>query len=372
MMPPDDVTEPVTGSVPGADPLDLFVRYTKGDVSAEERARVEMAMARDAEVATHVVATRAALWDGNAQLERAWATIDAPQRAIGTANARRAPAARTKDLRIARWTGAWGWISGVAAVLAIAMLLRPNATNSVSNSGVTRTYATGPQQQAHITLNDGTRVTLAENTTVQLDNFGARSRTVSLTGEAYFEVPHATGAPFVVRSGTATTRVLGTAFLVRHADARAATHVIVEQGKVSLSAGATSPTVTIAAGNAGATSDSTVRLSSSDDPDHQASWMNGKLFFRNAALTDVFATLRQWYGYEFRVADASLMQRRVTLGLTTHSSAAAFSNLEQVLDVNITVVGDTVTLAPRRTPRPSAMPRTRSYEMGTATKEVGR
>jgi transmembrane sensor len=361
MIPPDDVT--------GPDALDLLLRYAKGDVSAGERVRVETAMARDPRIATGVAAARAALWAKEGQLEKAWATID------GVAATPEKPAApRILDLPAARGypsifrqTRGWLWAGAAVVVFGAVILLRPGTPNT----GVTRRYATGPNQQAHVTLVDGTNVTLAANTTVQLENFGTRTRTVSLVGEAFFEVPHTVGAPFLVRSGAATTRVLGTAFLVRHSGVRATTHVAVEQGRVSLAAGASSHVVTITAGGAAEANDSTVQLSGSD-ANMGTRWMNGKLLFHNASLSDIFAALRQWYGYEFRVADKSLLQRRFTLGLTARSSAAAFSNLEQVLGVTISVVGDTVTLTPQHSKPAFAPPRMRAYETWTPNAEAGR
>lgn len=64
-----------------------------------------------------------------------------------------------------------------------------------------------------LTLEDGTRLTL--NRGAQLiypDHFTGRTREIFLTGEAYFDVAHDAGHPFVVRVGDLKVKVLGTKF----------------------------------------------------------------------------------------------------------------------------------------------------------------
>ena len=59
-------------------------------------------------------------------------------------------------------------------------------------------------------------MTLAPRTTVRMLAFGPQGRTVALDGEAFFDVPHANRAPFIVQTGRVSTRVMGTAFDVHH------------------------------------------------------------------------------------------------------------------------------------------------------------
>lgn len=64
-----------------------------------------------------------------------------------------------------------------------------------------------------IVLDDGTRVWLNGGSSLTVDkNYLKRNRKVSLVGEAYFEVSHDIERPFLVRTGSTTTKVLGTRF----------------------------------------------------------------------------------------------------------------------------------------------------------------
>jgi transmembrane sensor len=64
-------------------------------------------------------------------------------------------------------------------------------------------------------LSDGTRVWLNENSEIEYPvQFAKNERTVTLKGEAFFEVKRDPSRPFIITSGTIKTTVLGTSFNV--------------------------------------------------------------------------------------------------------------------------------------------------------------
>lgn len=74
-------------------------------------------------------------------------------------------------------------------------------------------YKTQIGQIQTITLNDGTIVTLnAASQLIVPRFFNANTRTVQLEGEAYFEVTKDSLHPFIIKTLTTTTEVLGTKF----------------------------------------------------------------------------------------------------------------------------------------------------------------
>jgi transmembrane sensor len=249
-------------------------------------------------------------------------------------------------------------------LLAVTFMRVPRITET------TQHYATRTAQRATVTLDDGTRVMLAPQTTLRA-HFSSTARMLDVDGEAYFEVARSTGAPFVVQSGGMNARVLGTAFLVRrYGDARV--HIAVTEGKVQVTAERVSSPVTLSAGGIAEVTDSTVLALPPTDLKGETAWINGKLSFDDAPLSDILATLSRWYGYQFRVADPALARLHVTLVVSTHSSASALANLEQLLGVTLTVAGDTVTLTPHPARSTKVTPRIRTYDVWTPTREVGR
>jgi ferric-dicitrate binding protein FerR (iron transport regulator) len=239
-----------------------------------------------------------------------------------------------------------------------------------------RVYATASGQSAIITLDDSTRIMLAPRTKLRLTQFGLSSRTVALDGQAYFEVTHAAGAPFVVRTGSIATQVLGTSFLVRHYADDEQVHIAVVEGKVRVgphatNSGAMPKPLTLTAGYAGDITDSTVVVNTVDLTP-ETDWLRGRLVFRHASVVQVLQTLSRWYGYQFRCSDSALTRERVTLALNAQSSAEALSTLEQILSVHLTIVGDTVTLTPHAGGASKGPQRRQGYDVWIPTREVGR
>lgn len=271
---------------------------------------------------------------------------------------------RRQTSRRATWSfGAIGAM--ILAVLAI-------RTHLPLIGGTTRTYGTLTGQQATFTLSDGTEVTLEPRTTLRLTQFGLSSRTVELDGQAYFNVKHWGTTPFAVHSNGVTIRVLGTAFMVRHYPEDPQVHVAVAEGKVNL----VSPSLrragwTLTAGDVGNVMDSTVQIGTIDDLASHGVWRNGEFEFRDTRVSKILETLTWWYGYHFRYADSTLVQQTVTAAISARSPSSALAVLEQVLEVNLSAVGDTITLIPQAR-KPLGAPRNRRYDSWTPNREVGR
>jgi len=238
----------------------------------------------------------------------------------------------------------------------------------------TRTYSTGVSQEAILRLDDGSRITLAPRTTLRVAGFDPHSRTVVLDdGEAYFDVAHAAGVPFLVQSGAATTRVLGTTFHVRHHAGESRVRVAVIDGRVLVtSPGGNHSGVTLNAGNVGDITDSTAQVNAMDDMAPGNELRDGQYVFRDMPMFAVFQMMTRWYGYQFRYADSTLPQRNVTIGISARSSAVALAKIEQVLRVNMTVRGDTVILTPQSGATKRGSPPIRTYNAWVPAREVGK
>jgi transmembrane sensor len=243
-----------------------------------------------------------------------------------------------------------------------------------AEAGVTRIYSTTVQQRAVINFDDGTRVTLSPQTTLKLQHFGPTSRVVVLdSGEAYFEVAKVVGAPFVVHSGAARAQVLGTSFLVRHDVGDSHVHVSVADGKVRVTTSSRGDaSITLSAGQMGDVTDSTTQVSNSDDLTPGTEWAPGRIMFRHVPAATVLKTVSLWYGYHFCYADQDFGKQNVTMIVSTRSSAEALAAIEQVFAVNLTVVGDTITLVPQSPRSGRNAPRIRTYDVWTPAREVGR
>lgn len=270
------------------------------------------------------------------------------------------------------WRPIHGLIGAASALVIVVLAVVLFRADSSSDTRIAQTYATHAGQQARITLADGTRITLAPNTILHTVHSSATSRTVLLPeGEAYFEVAHVAGASFVVKSGHFTTQVLGTTFLVQHVANAPGVRVAVSDGKVRVTSPLRDP-VTLTAGTVGEMHDSVAQVNAIDKVAPGVVWSHGKLGFHDTPVGTVLRTLGRWYGYEFRCSDSTFVRQNVNIIVSMQSSSAALATLEEILGVNLNVVGDTVTLIPQAHSPAQRAPRVKSYDTWTPSREVGR
>jgi transmembrane sensor len=209
-----------------------------------------------------------------------------------------------------------------------------------------RQYTTTVGQRAVVTLDDGSRVTLAPQSRLSVDrHFGPASRIIELSGQAFFDVTSAKNAPFVVRTGNVSTRVIGTQFSVRRYDLERAVQVSVVTGKVAVSNGTRQFVVT--PGTIAQLTDSTVTSTSVESATAYTDWTHNRLVFERAPVPVVLEAVGRWYGYEFHLRDSTLTAQRITLVLDANDSRAMLLALKAVLEVTMAFDGTSVTLTPR-------------------------
>jgi len=244
------------------------------------------------------------------------------------------------------------------------MMLRraPSATSA-------RRFTTTASQQATVTLDDGTRVLLAPNTALTIEeNFNHTARLVTLRGEALFDVQTSTREPFVVRAGHSVTRVLGTRFSVRHYDADGSdVQIAVISGKVVIE-GSGAPR-TLVSGQVGHLTDSTVVVTTVRDMTPYVDWTQGRLVFKDATVASMLSTVGRWYGYEFKLDDSTLARQRVSVVFKTADQTQMIAVLKAMLDVEMTFAGHVITLTSHRERAPT---RSGTQDILKPSPEMGR
>jgi len=196
-----------------------------------------------------------------------------------------------------------------------------------------------------LTLRDGSRIRLAPGARLSVPTaFNAQTRTVALSGEAWFDVRSAAGAPFVVATRGITTRVLGTVFTIRDDAMHGRIRVSVISGRVAVRN--RDSTATLNAGTLAQITDSTATAVMAHDIAKYADWQTGQLVFDDASVSDVLRVVGGWYGYEFRVTDSTLARRRVMVAFTTNDSMRTLATLRDFLGVSFRFDGSVVTVSP--------------------------
>lgn len=137
------------------------------------------------------------------------------------------------------------WISWAAAVfiLGIMAVVLMNKTEKQTLMPVTKLAPIKNTETISISTQDfHQKITLPDGSTIILNNYSSISypkkftnRSVSLTGEGYFDVKHDDHKVFTVSTGTIKTIVLGTAFNISAYGHNQAVKITVTRGKVSVS-----------------------------------------------------------------------------------------------------------------------------------------
>jgi len=91
-------------------------------------------------------------------------------------------------------------------------------------------------ERAKITLSDGTKIWLSPSSRlVYPQYFSGNTRAVKLTGEAFFDVAPDKIHPFIIQSGSLSTKVLGTSFNIKSYQENELASVTVVTGEVHVS-----------------------------------------------------------------------------------------------------------------------------------------
>ena len=204
-------------------------------------------------------------------------------------------------------------------------------------------FATRPAEKTAIRLDDGTRITLgaASRLLVPAD-YGRGTRTVSLDGEAYFQVRYDSGRPFRVHTAALVTEDLGTSFLIQARDRVAS--VLVLEGSVAVRSDTSGNGRGLAVTRgqlARLAGPGLVSVTDVADADAMVRWLEGQLEFRKTLLSEVQGAFERWYGVRIELPKASLAAVPVTASFTGQSTDQALRTLAQLLALDYERRGST-------------------------------
>jgi len=224
------------------------------------------------------------LWEGIESIElpvdevKAWETIKA-KHAESSVSAT-APKGKTRSL-----------FSRLAVAASVALLMGTAGYFMLLKPTVYSTTAEAKQIQ----LKDGSDVWLNSNTTLKVAKaFNKKARTVSLTGEAFFDVAKDSTKQFIIETPSFDVTVVGTSFNVKAT--KTSQEVLVESGVVSVkNTKENTPAIQLTKGeflNLLETSETKTKI----EDDNYMSWKTKSLAFTNASLGTVKKALERHYG----------------------------------------------------------------------------
>lgn len=187
------------------------------------------------------------------------------------------------------------------------------------------TMETGMGMEYQLTLADGTKVWMNVESKLRYPvKFTGDTRTVELTGEAYFDVRHDATMPFIVKTPRAEVNVLGTEFCVRDYSDESYRATLV-QGSVAvkdhderLHVIVPGQQVCIGADGVEVLDVETIRFTS---------WKDGYFAFHQATVEEIMRTLSRWYDIDYVFANGNAAGTRLTARIRK------YEDLDTVLDI---------------------------------------
>ena len=189
-------------------------------------------------------------------------------------------------------------------------------------------------QMSQVFLADGTRIWVNADSKVTVPAvFSDHERSVTLEGEAFFEVAKDKSRPFHVKTENQLIEVLGTSFNVRAYPGSDFIQTTLKEGKIKLNT--PNDEIILAPGEQSEMDRLTGKLNIKKvNTNFYDSWKEGRYEFENENLIEVFKLLERWYDIEL-IYDASQFKNMYFSGVIRKNKP--FSHFLVLLDHSIPI-----------------------------------
>jgi transmembrane sensor len=193
-----------------------------------------------------------------------------------------------------------------------------------------------------VRLQDGSEVFLRKGATLKYPaRFDEKSREVSLTGEAFFEVTHDAAKPFRIRAAQAAVEVVGTSFSVNANNDKV--ELIVKTGRVKFgAANKNAEIIFVSAGERALFAQNSLHKELNHDDNFNA-WQSKQLVFSNTPLPEVVRMLSDYYNVNitFKKQDAAqLASAKVTARFNNQTLPSVLEEISLITSYRINRVSE--------------------------------
>lgn len=223
-------------------------------------------------------------------------------------------------------------------------LIRYNhsAPTSLDGAGMMNTITTPRGGTYEVVLTDGTKVWLNAASSLRFPvYFAGNERTVTLEGEAYFEVAPDAAKPFRVHTLRQTTEVLGTHFNVNAYNDEPVITTTLTQGSIRVGNGQDSTLVK--PGEQTLLSNAGLHLLKDADTSTAMAWQHEQFAFNNADISAIMRQLGRWYDVEV-VFDGALPAERFSGKISRNVKASTALQVLAASGINFKIEGRKIIL----------------------------
>jgi transmembrane sensor len=267
----------------------------------------------------------------------------------------------------------WNYLIGIAATLLFVTLCWRLVTSyliPVRKPGLTTVFA-GKGVRKKVTLPDESLVWLNSETRVSFDpDLNLKNeRIVELEGEAFFDVKHVSNRPFIIHTGKASIRVLGTAFDVKAYPDEKVFETTVIRGSVEIVTNnrtsqkftlkpaqkllAIEPKIKAIAGVSELASgfkdhvmiENAVHVTLSNKVYFPAtSWTQNKLIFKNESLEELAPKFERWYNVRITIGSKEVAAFRYTGAFENETIEQALTAMKLIHAFNFSIHDNNITI----------------------------
>ncbi|MGE5565216.1 MAG: FecR family protein [Parcubacteria group bacterium] len=210
----------------------------------------------------------------------------------------------------------------IGAVVALPSMLGPGLPTApeLLAPSIQQEFRTSVGQRTTVRLPDGSLVTLDTDTVLRTRETEHRRLIFLDRGQAFFKVAHDKSRPFVVSAGGRTVTATGTAFSVRVAPK--VFDVVLVEGSVRVESPVRATPLGLPTGRVQATEmQAGSELTALDarhwtvreaDPAADTAWLNGRLVYKAAPLSEVVADMNRYSEKKIVIADAAVADRQLS------------------------------------------------------------
>lgn len=302
---------------------ELFPAYFSGQISEEERARIDVWRA---ESVAHETQFR--------QAQNAWEALPLlkEMEQFNSFEALRKVRSRIDSHTKTRWIIP---LQRIAAILLLPLLIY---SGWITYSLFEKSKQEGAMQTIHarygtvskLQLPDGSTAWLNSGSSISFPQQFADTRNVQVEGEVFFDVTENKRQPFIVHAGNLNIEVLGTEFNVNSYSDENESEIVLVAGKVKLSATNQRGFSEIGTMQPGErvifNQQSRKALIQQVEVEKYISWKNGLLIFEDEPMNEVVKRLSRWFNADITIQDASINEYQ-------YRAKFRHENLEQVLNL---------------------------------------
>lgn len=198
-------------------------------------------------------------------------------------------------------------------------------------------------QRASVVLPDGTKVWLNSHTKLNYkSDYGVKERSVSLSGEAYFEVSKDTLRRFLVNAGDMEVEALGTAFNVKAYEEDDEVVTTLFEGKVKTSVGRDEAFLLPDQAVTYLKNKGQLKKSTLNDAYRACLWRNNELAFNDEALSEIAVLLNRMYNIQVVFKSEKVKALRFTGVITNNSLDNIIELISLTSPIIYTSKGDTI------------------------------